>query len=237
MGRSSRSSFAPLTVGVVLVASSLTIGASTAGAEEPNALPPIAAEDSRAEVLDLTPGEQQDLQTEIDATLAETNSGGVQISANEISWNGGEAILTLPLPGEEKAPLPSEAALALNGVDAAEMDEVTAAAANWEGCPAGADDNRWYCFYQLSGFDGRRVQWNWAHCSSGIKFADVGFNNKTTGVVNTTRNVDHWGMNVIAYHDWFTGSSLRIPPQYKISKLDSFHDNKFSSFKACRIQK
>ncbi|MBV1935005.1 peptidase inhibitor family I36 protein [Streptomyces sp. BV286] len=234
MGRSIRLSVAPLAAGVALVASTLAIGAPTAGAEEVKPLPPVAASDSRAEIESLTLNDQQALQAEVDAKLAETNNGGKQISANEISWNGGEVILTLPLPGEEKTPLPSEASLALNGVDAAEMDEVTAAAADWEGCPAGANDNRWYCFYQLPDFEGQRVQWNWAHCSTGINFSDVGFNNKTTGIVNTTKNIEHWGMNLTAYHDWFTGNALRILPYYKISNLDSFHDNKFSSFKACR---
>ncbi|MCX5604092.1 peptidase inhibitor family I36 protein [Streptomyces phaeochromogenes] len=234
MGRSSRFSAASFAFGAALVASLLTVNASTATAEGIPSLPTVAAEDSRDEVQSLTIDEREALQAEIDATIAETNNGAAQISANEISWNGGEVIMTLPLPGEAAAPAPTEAALALDGVSAAEVEDVQAEAASWNGCPAGANDNRWYCFYQYAGFEGRRVQWNHAHCASGINFSDYGFNNKTTGVINTTKNIDYWGMNLTLYHDWFTGNALRVPPYTKISQLDSFHDNKFSSFTACR---
>ncbi|WP_338692709.1 hypothetical protein V2W30_00705 [Streptomyces sp. Q6] len=197
-------------------------------------LPAVSSDDSRVEVESLTIDERQILQADIDATLAETASGGEQISANEIAWNGGEVVVTLPLPGQVAAPTASEDALLLDGVSAAEVSEVQAEAAGWNGCPAGANDNRWYCFYQFAGFEGRRVQWNHAHCSSGIKMADYGFDNRTTGIINTTKNIDFWGMNLTAYHDWFTGNALRVPPYTKISQLDSFHDNKISSFTACR---
>ena len=234
MGRSIHFSAASFALGATLIASSLAMNAPMATAEGVPSLPPVAAEDSRGEVQSLTVDERQDLQAEIDATIVETNNGAVQISANEISWNGGEVVMTLPLPGEATAPAPTEAALALDGVSAAEMEDVQAEAASWNGCPAGANDNRWYCFYQLAGFEGRRVQWNHAHCASGINFADYGFNNRTTGVINTTKNIDYWGMKLTLYHDWFTGNALRVPPYTKISQLDSFHDNKISSFEACR---
>ncbi|MGW6459920.1 hypothetical protein ACWF94_29000 [Streptomyces sp. NPDC055078] len=222
-------------MGIALTASSLVMGAPNATAGALLSLPPVAAGDSRSEVQSLTSQQRLDLQAEIDATIAETSNGAVQISANEISWDGGEVIMALPLPGAAAAPGPTEAALALDGVSAAEMAAVQAEAANWNGCPAGDNDNRWYCFYQLPRFEGRRLQWNHAHCSTGINFADYGFNDKTTGIVNTTRNIDFWGMKLTMFHDWFTGHVLRVPPYTKISELDSFHDNKFSSFRACRI--
>lgn len=234
MGRWIRSSAAPIALGVALITSSLTIDAPEAVAQDITQLPVAALQDGRAKMQALTPDERQSLQEQIDAIIAETNNGGTQISANEIARNGVEPILSLPLPGEDLAPSPSETALALDGVSTSEAEGVAAAAVDWEGCPAGKDDNRWYCFYQYSGFKGRRLQWNHAHCRTGINFSDYGFNNKTTGIVNTTRNKDEWGMNLRMYHDWFKGNSLGVPPWTKISQLDSFHDNKFSSFTACR---
>ncbi|MFF4589151.1 hypothetical protein [Streptomyces sp. NPDC001388] len=116
----------------------------------------------------------------------------------------------------------------MNETDAAQLR------VDWENCPAGADDNRWYCFYQYSAFGGRRLQWNHAHCNNGIRFSDYGFDNKTTGWVNTTPDRDDVGMIVTVYDGWFTSSLWREQPWTKVSQVDSFHDNKASSFRACR---
>jgi hypothetical protein len=52
------------------------------------------------------------LQQQIDQVLARTE-GGVQISRYEIAWNGGEAVMAFPLPGEVYAPPSSPAAVKL----------------------------------------------------------------------------------------------------------------------------
>ncbi|MFE2969439.1 hypothetical protein ACFXKC_38395 [Streptomyces sp. NPDC059340] len=54
-------------------------------------------------------GSSDPLQQQIDDVLAKTD-GGVQISRNEIAWNGGEVIMAFPLPGETQAPVSSPAA-------------------------------------------------------------------------------------------------------------------------------
>ncbi|MGX4691537.1 peptidase inhibitor family I36 protein [Streptomyces sp. JNUCC 63] len=215
---------------MVLFAAAIT-GGATAQAQERPVLPVVAAADNRPDVRALSSDERQELQAEIDEVLAETDNGGVQISANEISWNGGEPILAFPLPGETEAPPSSAAALRAEGLSAtADVEPLV----NWQGCPAGNDDNRWYCFYQYSNFGGRRLQWNHAHCSTGIRFGDYGFDNMTTAWVNTTRNAANVGMIVTVYDGWFTGTLWREQPWTKVSKVDPFHDNKASSFTACR---
>jgi hypothetical protein len=179
----------------------------------------------------LTDTQSQQLQAEIDETLADT-TGGVQISANEISWNGGEPILVLPLPGETSAPASSAAAAKLEGLSDTDVEPQV----NWHSCPAGADDNRWYCFYQLENFGGRRLQWNWAHCSSAEWFSDYGFENKTTGWVNTTRNIDYWGMNVDVWQAAGNPDYVlwREKPWHQVSYVGAADDNKADYFHACR---
>ncbi|MFE7455722.1 peptidase inhibitor family I36 protein [Streptomyces sp. NPDC057554] len=213
---------------VLLSASAMTSGSATQPVDH-EVLPSVAVADQRPEIQSLSVGQRQELQREIDATL--TSHGGVQISANEIAWNGGEPTLTFPLPGEDEAPQSSPQALRQKGIKATDVEPL----ADWGGCPAGKDDNRWYCFYDEADFKGRRLQWNWAHCSGGIRFGDYGFDNKTTGWVNTTPNKSKVGMVVTVYDGWFTGSLWVERPWTKVSKVDSFHNNKASSFKACRI--
>ncbi|MGA4846611.1 hypothetical protein ACOBQB_10200 [Streptomyces sp. G5(2025)] len=57
------------------------------------------------------------LQQQIDEVLAKTE-GGVQISKNEIAWDGGAAILAFPLTGETQAPPSSPAARRLQAKQA-----------------------------------------------------------------------------------------------------------------------
>ncbi|WP_435804397.1 peptidase inhibitor family I36 protein [Streptomyces hirsutus] len=78
------------------------------------------------------------LQQQINHVLASTE-GGAQISRYEIAWNGGEAVMAFPLPGELYAPPSSPAAIKLEakfaGVPKAETAEAVAKAS------AAADDN------------------------------------------------------------------------------------------------
>jgi hypothetical protein len=210
---------------------SVIAGTIPAAAEDLSGLPAASATDMRPEVMSLSAAQRHELQADIDATLAETHNGGVQISANEISWNGGEPILSFPLPGQDTAPESSPAALKEEGLTPGEVEPLV----DWHHCPAGDNDNRWYCFYQFADFKGIRVQWNWAHCgANAISFSDYGFNNKTTGWANTTRNVEYWGMKIVTYDGLRTGSLWHENPWSQVSHVDSFHDNKASSFEACR---
>ncbi|WP_217240422.1 peptidase inhibitor family I36 protein [Streptomyces sp. AC555_RSS877] len=132
-----------------------------------------------------------ELQQQIDEVLANT-TGGVQISRNEISWNGGEAIMAFPLPGEDVAPPSSDAAVQLQtktaGVStksvAAEAAAGEALAAD-DGCPTEVFGNDWYCFYQFENYGGRRLQWNASHKHGDMIFFSVyDFDNKTSSWSN-----------------------------------------------------
>ncbi len=180
----------------------------------------------------LTEPRRQELPRQVDETLASTR-GGVQISANEISWNRGQPILTLPLPGQRTAPSASPAALRQEGLSAA---DITTASVNWHNCPAGNDDNRWYCFYQEQGFHGRRLQWNWARCGSSTYFSTYGFGNKASAWVNTTPNKKKWGMHVAVWQAAGNPDYLlwQEPPWHQVSYVGKGDDNKADYFEACR---
>jgi hypothetical protein len=92
------------------------------------------------------PDTPDSLQQEINAILA-TTDGGVQISSNEIAWEGGQVLMALPLPGEAHAPPSSKAAqalqakaagLSLTQVEKAKTNASRAAGAAADG--AAADD-------------------------------------------------------------------------------------------------
>ncbi|MFH9133699.1 hypothetical protein [Streptomyces sp. NPDC017524] len=112
--------------------------------------------------------ETSELQQQIDTVLAKT-TGGVQISPNEIAWEGGEVIMSFPLPGEETAPPSSQAATNLQakaaGISKQSIKDAVASGkslAASDNCPTEVIGNDWYCFYQYKDFGGRRLQWNQA---------------------------------------------------------------------------
>ncbi|HEY8982438.1 MAG TPA: hypothetical protein VIU15_22980 [Streptomyces sp.] len=208
--------------------------AETAAAQmDEGGLSSIAVADTRPEVQALTATQSLQLQAEVDDVLTST-TGGVQISANEISWNGGEPILVFPLPGEGTAPESSAAAAALEGFSLADVEEQSV---DWHGCPAGSqDDNRWYCFYQHSDFKGRRLQWNWAHCSTAEWFADYGFANEASGWANTTPNKDHWGMDINVWESAGNPDYLlwHEEPWHQVAYVGNANNDKADYFHACR---
>lgn len=215
-----------VSLGALALVGTLTVSNGTAQAL-PAGLPQASVTDSRAEVEALSSEQRQALQSDINTTLAST-TGGTQISANEISWDDGQTILVLPLPGQEKAPASSPTAVPDAGNTSAEPDSV-----DWEHCPAGADDNRWYCFYQDSNFGGRRLQWNWAHCDAKLNLADYDFSRKASSWVNTTPNKDYWGMHITVY-DNLVRQLWVENPWTKVSSLGAVTNDKATFVKACR---
>ncbi|WP_369263521.1 peptidase inhibitor family I36 protein [Streptomyces sp. R35] len=136
-----------------------------------------------------------ELQQEINEVLSNTQ-GGVQISRNEIAWNGGEAIMAFPLPGEETAPPSSAAAVKLqtkkSGVSAKSVQSASSgseALAADDGCPTQVFGPDWYCFYQYENFGGRRLQWNASHGHDDLVFfSEYYFDNKTSSWSNRGGN-------------------------------------------------
>ncbi|TQE15093.1 hypothetical protein SipoB123_44580 [Streptomyces ipomoeae] len=160
------------------------------------------------------------LQQQIDEVLAKTE-GGVQISRYEIAWNGGEAIMAFPLPGEEQAPMSSPAAQKLQAqyvglpadtrepntqsamasvddapasedVSSDEREPMLSVTAS-DGCPTERFGNDWYCFYQYKSFKGRRLQWNATHQEL-VYFSKYNFENKTSSWSNKGgKTIRVWG--------------------------------------------
>lgn len=102
---------------------------------------------------------------------------GVQISQDQIAWNNGKIILTVP----------SEPQSSIQGAN--DLSPL----ASVDGCPSG-----WYCFYQdinfNAGTSGRRLQFQ--DCGTGAsggllqKLSDYGFANQTSSwVVNRSLSV------------------------------------------------
>ena len=104
------------------------------------------------------------------AQVLRDHPGGVHINTDQIAWNDGTVVLTIP------SEPPS---LADNGIGPT---------GSVQGCPVG-----WYCFYQNINFNagaaGRRLQFS--DCNSTQFLTDYGFGNQTSSwVVNkTVRNI------------------------------------------------
>ncbi|MEU9576341.1 hypothetical protein [Streptomyces chilikensis] len=151
------------------------------------------------------------LQQQINEVLAATD-GGVQISRYEIAWNGGEAIMAFPLPGERHAPPSSTEAVKLQAetaglstsatadavAEAAEQvtgamaDEATPAgeeeptvgvAATSPDCPTVTIGNDYYCFYQYKNWEGRRLAFSAAYRGY-VYFSAYDFVNRTSSWSN-----------------------------------------------------
>ncbi|MFJ8437321.1 peptidase inhibitor family I36 protein [Kitasatospora sp. NPDC094019] len=222
----------------VLVALCVAVGGVLAAGPAADAAPTAsavarswAAADGRAEVRGLSAQAGTELQEQIDRQLA-TTRGGVQISANEVSYNG-DPIVVFPLPGHTTAPAASKAALKQQGVTAAQiqaLSESPAAATggpDWHGCPAGKADNRWYCFYEDKDWRGRRLQWNNEHCSTPVHFSGYGFEGQTSSWVNTG------ALQVNVYTSGGTGLWRELPGTM-VSYVGDAMDNKAGYFYACK---
>ncbi|MFB7672271.1 hypothetical protein ACFC26_12725 [Kitasatospora purpeofusca] len=224
-------------VTLVLAAGGVAVASSTADAAGSVSATAAywAASDSRPAVQALSKTDRSKLQSEIDQQLAATR-GGVQISANEVSYNGGDPIVALPLPGSATAPASSAQALKQQGATPTQVQQLTQSpdslATDWHNCPAGAADNRWYCFYEDADFLGKRLQWNYEHCYDKVYFNNYGFENRTSGWVNT---------GVLTVRAFDTSSPLGpalllwTEPAYTMaSYIGDYTNDKADYFTACK---
>jgi Peptidase inhibitor family I36 len=119
------------------------------------------------------------------AQVLSDHPGGVLINENQIAWDDGKVVLTIP---NGRQPQPEEEQQNLLG--------------SVYGCPSG-----WFCFYEHINFNtgtsGRRLQFSL--CSTGgvaQYLRDYGFENKTSSwVVNRS-------LNFVNVNDFGTGSNL-----------------------------
>ena len=148
--------------------------------------------------------------------------GGTQIGPNEVAYDGGKVIVTLPSTDGAKGP----SAVARNQSTAARAGDV-------EGCPAGNPDNRWYCLYEHKDFKGRRVQWNYRHCSDDpIYLVNYGFKNVASSWVNTSAMV----VAARAYTGDGAGGSVQIwteKPNTRSSYVGNANNDRADILRAC----
>ncbi|QFU90108.1 peptidase inhibitor family I36 protein [Amycolatopsis sp. YIM 10] len=96
------------------------------------------------------------LQSEITRALERT-PGGVQISANQVAWQNGKVVLTIPLPGEKFARGAAEPVSALGT----------------RNC-----EYTWVCLYDGKDYEGRRLQFS--DCNEFNDLSSWDFNDKMT---------------------------------------------------------
>ncbi|UJW30101.1 peptidase inhibitor family I36 protein [Saccharothrix sp. AJ9571] len=96
------------------------------------------------------------LQAEITQALEQT-PGGVQISPNQVAWQNGKVVLTIPLSGEKFARAAAEPVSALGT----------------KNCPY-----TWVCLYDGKDFEGRRLQFS--ECNEFNDLSSWDFNDKMT---------------------------------------------------------
>lgn len=124
------------------------------------------------------PAEADGVQAKIDAVLA-NSTDGVQINENEIAWDGGTMVLTIPEEGEDVALGPDEIEYG-NG---------------YRNCPRG-----WTCLYEDKDFKGVRVRFTecgFIHQLSKTEpyFRDLAssyHDNQTGGVRTTVYDWNDW---------------------------------------------
>ncbi|MET8152518.1 hypothetical protein ACIBSW_20475 [Actinoplanes sp. NPDC049668] len=108
--------------GTVALAATLFVAiAGLAGSTAPAAAASVRAEAPvavAAPAAGYTAAQKKALQAEVAKHLNDYGRG-TQVGVNEISWDGGSTILTLPLPGETKARAASEAVAALGTANCA----------------------------------------------------------------------------------------------------------------------
>ncbi len=125
--------------------------------------------------LQLAPAGRSALQHEIDAVLR-AQPGGTQTSQYQVSWQGGEVVLSLPLPGTGRVP---------EGPGGGRVGSVSSVVATSDSCPW-SFSARYTCFYSDVGFSGRRLQFADTYCSSAVNFGDWGFSNTISSWVNNS---------------------------------------------------
>jgi hypothetical protein len=138
--------------------------------------PASQADDARwANSLQLAPAGRSVLQHQIDAVLA-ARPGGTQTSQYQVSWQGGQVVLSLPVPGAHRV---------ADGFASTGAGESSPAITASNSCPW-SFSARYTCFYSDVGFSGRRLQFADTYCSSAVNFGEWGFSNTISSWVNNS---------------------------------------------------
>ncbi|GAB3435532.1 hypothetical protein [Actinophytocola sediminis] len=142
-------------VAAALVALATTVGIGTASATG-------APTDAKAPEVVFTAAERQALQAQVDRHLGDYG-GGEQVGINEIAYDDGKMILTIPLPGEKKPRAIDEPITAQGQADCAYL---------------------YACLWSGTNFTGTRL----AHTACGTVTLSAPFNSSTASIRNAQSN-------------------------------------------------
>ena len=154
-----------------------------------------------ANPLHLSPAGRSALQHEIDVALR-ARPGGTQTSQYQVSWHGGEVVLSLPVPGTGRVPVSggvrvpprlgdglvppgSGSGRVPPGLGSGPTMPLSSLIATSDSCPW-SFSARYTCFYSDVGFSGRRLQFADTYCSSAVNFGEWGFSNTISSWVNNS---------------------------------------------------
>lgn len=216
-------------VGVTLVAGAIAM---------PSAVNATPAAMPFGNELGLATTDALQLQQDVNSVLAKA-PGGKQVSQFEIIWDGGKVIEAFPAPGQRQAPPMSDTAIRATAPNARAAKKRIKAKKRIQtrgsssSCPWSVGV-KYYCFYEHSNFDGRRLQWSYQYCHSYnysryINFADYAFGNKTSSWVNNSN------YKISAFDGKNAGGTL-LWQEGRVSNspyVGGPSNDKASSFKAC----
>lgn len=133
--------------------------------------------------------------------LLKLQPGGVQVSDNAMAWEATGTVVVWPSPGERVAPKGLGSNVRRNAARRMGVEPLTDnSIQDVYGCPSGTFVKDYYCFYTDINFGGRRLQFTGATGSGSA--SNWGFDNQTTGWVNTDTDVRVHAYNTTTGSGW-----------------------------------
>jgi peptidase inhibitor family I36 len=202
---------------LALSSSILLHPAGAVGAPGPQARPPSSTQAALDAALDLRPG-------------------GVQVSDNAVSWDGGNVILVVPSPGQQVAPPGLGSGVREDTLSTPLLQEEaevgaqvqrrgTALRGSAGTCPGGYLQTDYYCFYVDRDYNGRRLQFTGN--TSAEHASNYGFNNETSSWVSN--DVDCY----VQAYDTIHGDRLWQEPENSTSSYVGNANNDKMSYWTC----
>ncbi|MCT9935430.1 peptidase inhibitor family I36 protein [Planotetraspora sp. A-T 1434] len=137
-----------------------TLAAISLGGASAASASPVNAYAAQAAAAGLTEQQSHSLQSQVDDQMKRMKPGAVQVSANQIRTADGDALITLPLPGEKVA----------RAINAAEPISAFAS------CPY-----KYMCLYDGTGYTGLMMQ---LYTCKFYNLGDVGLNDRLSSYIN-----------------------------------------------------
>lgn len=89
-------------LGIALAIGTLIVGSMAGYAAATGTDAPASESDRSAAKVDLSSSERAQLDRQVDAEMSKS-PGATRVAVNQLAWDDGDVVLTLPLPGEKQA--------------------------------------------------------------------------------------------------------------------------------------